>query len=157
MRLDERLEPLDLFLDVRDVGVRVVIAHVYTALIESACDVACDAIALRVAGILSGSIDVDHGTPRELTGTIHRRCRRESFERRISGAGYRRTVMADSICRTYIIPAMPTFHGNNELALHVPDPATAVAFYLDVLGCAEVSRTPDCIEVANGALRLFLL
>ena len=52
---------------------------------------------------------------------------------------------------------MLTFRGNNELALHVPDPATAVAFYVDVLGCTEVSRTPDCIEVTNGALRLFLL
>jgi len=52
---------------------------------------------------------------------------------------------------------MTTFRGNNELALHVPDPATALAFYVNVLGCTEVSRTLDCIEVTNGVLRLFLL
>ena len=52
---------------------------------------------------------------------------------------------------------MPTFRGNNELALHVPDPVAAVAFYVNVLGCTEVSRTPDCIEVTSGVLRLFLL
>src|SRR6186997_453064 len=49
------------------------------------------------------------------------------------------------------------FHGNNELALHVPDPATAAEFYVNVLGCAEASRSSDCIEVTSGALRLFLL
>ena len=53
--------------------------------------------------------------------------------------------------------SVPSFRGNNELALHVPDPAGAVAFYTNVLGCAEVSRSPDCIEVTSGALRLFLL
>jgi catechol 2,3-dioxygenase-like lactoylglutathione lyase family enzyme len=50
-----------------------------------------------------------------------------------------------------------TFRANNELALHVPDPAAAAAFYTEVLGGAEVARTPDCIEVTSGALRLFLL
>jgi catechol 2,3-dioxygenase-like lactoylglutathione lyase family enzyme len=49
------------------------------------------------------------------------------------------------------------FRANNELALHVADPATAVAFYVTVLGCTEASRSPDCIEVTSGALRLFLL
>jgi catechol 2,3-dioxygenase-like lactoylglutathione lyase family enzyme len=49
------------------------------------------------------------------------------------------------------------FRANNELALHLPDPAAAAAFYVNVLGCIEASRSPDCIEVTSGALRLFLL
>ena len=52
---------------------------------------------------------------------------------------------------------MSAFRANNELALHVPDPASAVVFYVDVLGCTVASRSPDCIEVTSGALRLFLL
>ena len=52
---------------------------------------------------------------------------------------------------------MPAFSANNELALHVPDPAAAEAFYTATLGCAVVSRTPDCIALASGALRLYLL
>ena len=51
----------------------------------------------------------------------------------------------------------PTLIANNELALHVPDPAVAEAFYVDVLGCTVVDRTPDCISLTNGALRLYLL
>jgi catechol 2,3-dioxygenase-like lactoylglutathione lyase family enzyme len=50
-----------------------------------------------------------------------------------------------------------TFRANNELALHVPNPAEAAIFYEQVLGCKVVDRTPDCIEVTSGALRLFLL
>jgi hypothetical protein len=50
-----------------------------------------------------------------------------------------------------------TLQGNSELALHVADPASAVAFYTNVLGCTEISRSPDRIEVTSGALRLFLL
>ena len=50
-----------------------------------------------------------------------------------------------------------TFTGNNELALHVPDPNQAAVFYEKVLGCKIADRTPDCIEVTSGALRLFLL
>jgi catechol 2,3-dioxygenase-like lactoylglutathione lyase family enzyme len=50
-----------------------------------------------------------------------------------------------------------TFSGNNELALHVPDPSAAEGFYTEVLGCAVVDRTPDCISLASGALRLYLL
>ena len=50
-----------------------------------------------------------------------------------------------------------TFRGNNELALHVPDPAEAARFYEQVLGCKVVDGTADCIEVTSGALRLFLL
>ena len=49
------------------------------------------------------------------------------------------------------------FRANNELALHVADPAAAAEFYAQVCGAVVVERTPDCIEVSNGALRLFLL
>ena len=49
------------------------------------------------------------------------------------------------------------FSANNELALHVPDPAAAERFYTDVLGCTVFDRTPDCISLTNGALRLYLL
>ena len=52
---------------------------------------------------------------------------------------------------------MPPFTANNELALHVADPATAERFYTDTLGCVVVDRTPDCISLTNGALRLYLL
>ena len=51
----------------------------------------------------------------------------------------------------------PAFRGNNELALHVADPAAAAEFYTRVLGGTLVDRTTDCIEVVSGALRLFLL
>ena len=51
----------------------------------------------------------------------------------------------------------PAFRANNELALHVPDPAAAEAFYVGTLGCVVTSRTPDCISLASGALRLYLL
>jgi catechol 2,3-dioxygenase-like lactoylglutathione lyase family enzyme len=50
-----------------------------------------------------------------------------------------------------------TFRANNELALHVADPAAAAEFYTRVLGGTEVDRTADCIEVVSGPLRLFLL
>jgi catechol 2,3-dioxygenase-like lactoylglutathione lyase family enzyme len=50
-----------------------------------------------------------------------------------------------------------TFSGNNELALHVADPSAAEAFYTGTLGCTIVNRTPDCIELTSGALRLYLL
>jgi catechol 2,3-dioxygenase-like lactoylglutathione lyase family enzyme len=49
------------------------------------------------------------------------------------------------------------FSANNELALHVPDPAAAEAFYTRVLGCVVTDRTPDCVSLRNGALRLYLL
>ncbi|HEX6747460.1 MAG TPA: VOC family protein [Longimicrobium sp.] len=54
-------------------------------------------------------------------------------------------------------PHRPTFRANNELALHVADPAAAEAFYVSVLGCEVIDRSPDCISLANGALRLYLL
>lgn len=54
-------------------------------------------------------------------------------------------------------PTGSWYRANNELALHVPDPEAASEFYVKVLGCTIVERTPDCIEVASGALRLFLL
>lgn len=50
-----------------------------------------------------------------------------------------------------------TFASDNELALHVPDPRAATAFYTDVLGCRLISSEPGCVELASGALRLFLL
>ena len=50
-----------------------------------------------------------------------------------------------------------TFLGNNELALHVADPSAAEGFYTEVLGCVVFDRTPDCISLTNGALRLYLL
>jgi catechol 2,3-dioxygenase-like lactoylglutathione lyase family enzyme len=50
-----------------------------------------------------------------------------------------------------------SFEGNNELALHVPDPARAAEFYMTVLGCTLVNSDPQCVELVNGALRLFLL
>lgn len=49
------------------------------------------------------------------------------------------------------------FSANNELALHVADPASAERFYTDTLGCVVVDRSPDCISLTNGALRLYLL
>ncbi|HEY0994666.1 MAG TPA: VOC family protein [Gemmatimonadaceae bacterium] len=42
-------------------------------------------------------------------------------------------------------PAPGSFAANNELALHVADPAAAESFYVDVLGCAVPSRTDDCL------------
>jgi catechol 2,3-dioxygenase-like lactoylglutathione lyase family enzyme len=53
--------------------------------------------------------------------------------------------------------AFPVFHANDELALHVADPAAAERFYVDTLGCRVLDRSPDCIALANGALRLYLL
>jgi catechol 2,3-dioxygenase-like lactoylglutathione lyase family enzyme len=53
--------------------------------------------------------------------------------------------------------ALGEFRANNELALHVADPATAAEFYEQVCSGVVVARTPDCIEVVSGALRLFLL
>jgi hypothetical protein len=54
-------------------------------------------------------------------------------------------------------PVPVNFVANNELALHVADPATAEKFYIEVLGCVVIDRTPDCISLTNGALRLYLL
>jgi catechol 2,3-dioxygenase-like lactoylglutathione lyase family enzyme len=49
------------------------------------------------------------------------------------------------------------FAANNELALHVSDPAAAEVFYVRVLGCKVVGRSPDCVALTSGALRLYLL
>lgn len=49
------------------------------------------------------------------------------------------------------------FRGNNELALHVPDPALAESFHAGVLGCTVVNRSPECIALETGALKLYLL
>jgi catechol 2,3-dioxygenase-like lactoylglutathione lyase family enzyme len=51
----------------------------------------------------------------------------------------------------------PAFRATNELALHVPDPDVAARFYESVLDCRVAERLPDCIEMRNGALRLFLV
>jgi len=53
--------------------------------------------------------------------------------------------------------ARPAFAANNELALHVPDPAAAESFYVETLGSVVFDRTPDCISLKNGALRMYLL
>ena len=52
---------------------------------------------------------------------------------------------------------MMHFTANDELALHVPDPAAAESFYTGVLGCVVFDRSADCISLRNGALRLYLL
>lgn len=53
--------------------------------------------------------------------------------------------------------ATVTFFANNELALHVADPSAAEEFYTRMLGCIVVDRTPDCVSLTSGALRLYLL
>ena len=56
------------------------------------------------------------------------------------------------------VPAVTVdFIANNELALHVTDPAAAEKFYAEVLGCVVFDRAPDCISLTNGALKLYLL
>jgi catechol 2,3-dioxygenase-like lactoylglutathione lyase family enzyme len=49
------------------------------------------------------------------------------------------------------------FAANNELALHVPDPAAAAEFYTRVLGCRLVAREDVMVTLESGALRLYLL
>ena len=52
---------------------------------------------------------------------------------------------------------LETCRANNQLALHVKDPEQAASFYLAEMGAKMVSRTPDCVELESGALRLFLV
>ena len=54
-------------------------------------------------------------------------------------------------------PVPVNFVANNELALHVPDPAAAEKFYTEILGCVVTDRKPDCISLTNGALKLYLI
>jgi catechol 2,3-dioxygenase-like lactoylglutathione lyase family enzyme len=54
-------------------------------------------------------------------------------------------------------PVPVSFIANNELALHVADPAAAEKFYTEVLGCVAFNRAPECISLTNGALKLYLL
>jgi catechol 2,3-dioxygenase-like lactoylglutathione lyase family enzyme len=54
-------------------------------------------------------------------------------------------------------PVPVNFVANNELALHVADPAAAEKFYTEVLGCVVFDRKPDCVSLTNGALKLYLL
>ena len=54
-------------------------------------------------------------------------------------------------------PVPVNFVANNELALHVADPAAAEKFYTEVLGCVVFNRAPDCVWLTNGALKLYLL
>jgi hypothetical protein len=49
----------------------------------------------------------------------------------------------------------PIYRANHELALHVADSEAAAALYERELGGRVANRTPDCIEIASGALRLF--
>ncbi|PYP76402.1 MAG: hypothetical protein DMD35_18695 [Gemmatimonadetes bacterium] len=59
--------------------------------------------------------------------------------------------------RTDMIMPTPNFRANNELALHVADPDAAAEFYARVLGCRIANRTPGWIELASGALRMYLV
>ena len=49
------------------------------------------------------------------------------------------------------------FEASNELALHVPDPAAAEPFYVNVLGCVVFDRSADMVSLTNGALRIYLV
>jgi aminoglycoside 6'-N-acetyltransferase I len=51
----------------------------------------------------------------------------------------------------------PEFTANDEIAIHVPDPTAAEAFYTAVLGCTVVNRTADCVSLRSGALRIYLV
>lgn len=51
----------------------------------------------------------------------------------------------------------PTFRANNELAFHLPDPVAAESFYVRILGCEVVERSPDCIALKSEELRIYLL
>ncbi|HEX6975280.1 MAG TPA: VOC family protein [Vicinamibacterales bacterium] len=46
---------------------------------------------------------------------------------------------------------------NNELALHVADPAAAEHFYVTVMGCTVFERTAAYVGLSNGALHLYLV
>ncbi|MFN0059937.1 MAG: VOC family protein [Planctomycetota bacterium] len=52
--------------------------------------------------------------------------------------------------------ARPSFRGNNEIALHVPDLAKAEAFYIGVMGLRLIAKTPDQLTIDAGALRLYV-
>ena len=54
-------------------------------------------------------------------------------------------------------PVPVNFVANNELALHVADPAAAEKFYTEVLGCVVFNRAQDCISLTNGVLKFYLL
>ncbi len=54
-------------------------------------------------------------------------------------------------------PRSPTYRANNELAFHVPDPEAAESFYVRILGCEVVERSPDCIALKSGEIRIYLL
>lgn len=73
------------------------------------------------------------------------------------GAGREGYVAALATGGKPVPPVPVTFIANNELALHVADPVAAEKFYTEVLGCVAFNRTPDCISLSNGALKLFLL
>ena len=50
----------------------------------------------------------------------------------------------------------PTFRSNREVAIHVPDLERAETFYVGVLGCRVVSRSPDQLDLDTGQLRLYV-
>jgi aminoglycoside 6'-N-acetyltransferase I len=56
-----------------------------------------------------------------------------------------------------VLARRPPFRASDEIAVHVSDPAAAEAFWVNVLGCGVVDRTPDCISLRSGALRLYLV
>ena len=61
-----------------------------------------------------------------------------------------------SAARAAATPAPVRFRANSEIAIHVPDLATAEAFYATVLGFRVVSRTTDQLTIDAGALRLYV-
>lgn len=52
---------------------------------------------------------------------------------------------------------IPQFRANNEIAIHVADLSAAERFYVEVLGCLVVTREPEMITLASGALQLYLV
>ena len=54
------------------------------------------------------------------------------------------------------MPDTPAFRSNREVAIHVPDLERAEAFYVGVLGCRVVSRSPDQLDLDTGQLRLYV-
>jgi catechol 2,3-dioxygenase-like lactoylglutathione lyase family enzyme len=73
------------------------------------------------------------------------------------GAGREGYIAALKTGGKPVKPDPVDFVANNELALHVADPAAAEKFYTEVLGCVVFDRAPNCISLTNGALKLYLL
>jgi catechol 2,3-dioxygenase-like lactoylglutathione lyase family enzyme len=54
------------------------------------------------------------------------------------------------------MPNDADFRSNREIAIHVPDLERAEAFYVGVLGCRLISRSPDQLDLDTGQLRLYV-